>query len=259
MRDADVGFRIRSQVVATNAEGSATSTSNPTEVVRSARPLNVSPPTIAGAAAAGSTLTAAAGEWVGTTPITYSFRWLRCDPTGSRCVEIPRATGTSYLLAQEDVGATMRVRVTARNDAGAASALSPQTGVVQPGVPPTGPIPATSLQPGGDQLVVSRVVFSPTPVTSRRAPIVVRILVSARAGRPVSGVTVFVRATPRVAQGQSALTDTSGWATLTLVPNARFPKPKAGYNVQFFVRAYRVGDATRNLDGYRLVQVPLAG
>src|SRR5262245_11991486 len=40
LRDGDAGFRIRSQVVATNVDGSARATSNPTAVVTSNRPTN---------------------------------------------------------------------------------------------------------------------------------------------------------------------------------------------------------------------------
>jgi hypothetical protein len=40
LREADAGFRIRSQVVARNLDGSARATSNPTSVVTSARPTN---------------------------------------------------------------------------------------------------------------------------------------------------------------------------------------------------------------------------
>lgn len=259
LRDADAGFRIRSQVVATNAEGSARSTSNPTDVVQSARPVNTVAPTISGTTAVGNRLTANRGEWVGNTPITYAFKWLRCDASGANCVEIATATDNTYVLVQADVNRTMRVRVTARNDAGSRSVVSNQTGVVQSDVPPTGSIPVGSLQGGGDQLAISQVVFSPNPVTSSTAPITVRVKITARQGRPVSGAQVFMRATPRVVQGQTASTQPDGWVTLTLIPNAQFPQPRNGFNVQFFIRTYRAGDSSGNLDGFRLVQVRLAG
>ncbi|MFO7589638.1 MAG: hypothetical protein R6X23_01900 [Acidimicrobiia bacterium] len=260
LRDAEAGFRIRSQVIATNADGSARSTSNPTGVVQSARPANTSPPTISGTTAVGSRLTANRGQWVGNTPITYAFKWLRCDSSGANCVEIATATDNTYVLVQADVNRTMRVRVTARNDAGSRSVVSNQTGVVQSDVPPTGSIPVGNLQAAGDRLVISQVAFSPNPVTSRTAPITVRVRVTARQGRPVSGALVFMRATPRVVQGQTAATGGDGWVTLTLVPNDNFPQPRTGYNVQFFIKAYRATDpALGGIAGYRLVQVRLAG
>ena len=69
-----------------------------------------------------------------------------------------------------------------------------------------------------------------------------------------------MRATPRVVEGQTSRTGADGWVTLTLVPNDQFPQPRSGFNVQFFVKAFRPGDpGLGGIAGYRLVQVPLAG
>jgi hypothetical protein len=262
LQQADAGFRIRSQVVAENADGSAKGTSNPTGIVTSARPTNTKEPSISGTASVGSTLQANRGEWAGEQPITYSFAWQRCSAQGDNCSEISGATDTAYQVRSADSGHTLRVRVTARNDRGTTSAISNQTGVVGGGTPPPGPggaIPVGSLQAAGDRLVVAQVGFSPNPVTSRTAPITVRVQVTARAGKPVDGARVFMRATPRVVQGQTQTT-ANGIATLTLVPNAQFPQPRNGFNVQFFVKAYRAGDPSLGgIAGYRLVQVRLAG
>jgi len=261
LREADAGFRIRSQVVARNADGSATATSNPTNIVTAARPVNTTEPSISGTAKVGSTLTANRGEWVGDQPITYSFIWLRCNDKGDNCSEIQGADDTSYEVRDADTGRTIRVRVFARNDRGSSSAISNPTGVVgtnQP--PPGGSLPVGELKASGDRLVVASVQFSPNPVTSRTDPITARVRVTARGGRPVSGAAVFMRATPRVVQGQTAQTGPDGWVTLTLVPNGAFPQPRNGFNVQFFVKAFRPGDpGLGGIAGYRLVQVRLAG
>ena len=263
LRQADAGFRIRSQVEARNEDGSATATSNPTAAVQSARPANTTEPSISGTPTVGQRLTANRGEWVGNQPITYSFQWLRCNASGDDCSEISGATDNTYTVVQADVGRTLRVRVTARNDAGQRSAISnptAQVGSGQPAPPPTGTIPASSLQAAGDRMIVAQVVFSPNPVTSRTAPITVRVRVTARQARPVSGALVFMRATPRVVQGQTASTQADGWVTLRLVPNRFFPRPRSGFNVQFFIKAYRANDPPLGgVAGYRLVQVRLAG
>ena len=263
LRAADGGFRIRSQVVATNADGSAAATSNPTGAVQTARPANTTEPSISGTAAVGQRLTANRGEWVGAQPITYSFQWLRCDANGDNCAEIPGAADNTYVVQQADSNRTLRVRVTARNDFGARSAISNPSGRVgggQPQPPPSGALPASSLQVAGDRMIVAQVVFSPNPVTSRTTPITARVRVTARGGRPVTGALVFMRATPRVVQGQTRATGNDGWATLQLVPNRAFPQPRSGFNVQFFVKAYRAGDPPLGgVAGYRLVQVPLSG
>jgi hypothetical protein len=263
LREADAGFRIRSQVVASNVDGSARATSNPTGVVTSARPTNTREPSISGTPRVGSTLQANRGEWAGDEPITYSFIWLRCSAQGDNCSEIQGANDTSYEVRDADTGRTIRVRVVARNDRGSTSAISNPTGVVgsnQPPPPPPGSaIPVGSLQAAGDRLVVATVRFSPNPVTSRTAPITVRVRVTARGGRSVSGASVFMRATPRVVQGQTLQTQGDGWVTLTLVPNRLFPQPRNGFNVQFFIKASRPGDpGLGGIAGYRLVQVRLA-
>jgi hypothetical protein len=164
LRQADAGFRLRSQVVATNVDGSARATSNPTSVVTSARPTNTQEPSISGTARVGSTLQANRGEWAGDQPITYSYIWLRCNAQGDNCSEVAGANDTTYEVRSADSGRTLRVRVTARNDRGATSAISNPTGVVGGGTPSPAPgrsIQVGSLQAGGDRLVVSQVRFSP--------------------------------------------------------------------------------------------------
>jgi len=261
LRQADAGSQLRSQVVARNAEGSGTATSNPTGVIQSARPTNVDRPSISGTVGVGNRLTADRGQWVGEQPITYRFQWLRCNSTGDDCSEIAGANDTGYVVADGDVGRTLRVRVTATNDAGSQSVVSPQTSVVGANQPPSGnAVPVSDLRAAGDRLVVATVQFSPSPVTNRSDAITARVRITARGGRPVSGALVFVRGTPRVVEGQTATTGSDGWVTLTLTPNRLFPEPRGGFNVQFFVKASRPGDpGLGGIAGFRLVQVPLAG
>jgi hypothetical protein len=258
LRQSDAGFRIRSQVVASNAEGSARATSNPTDVVLSSRPTNVTNPTISGAATVGSRLHANTGDWAGDQPITFALAWLRCGSTGGDCGTISGATDSDYVVRDADSGHTLRVRVTARNNRGSSSEISGPTAVV--GSSTSGGLDVGSLQAAGDRLLVAQVQFSPNPVTSSTAPITARVKVTARNGRPVSGARVFMRGTPRVVQGQTQVTGGDGFATLTLVPNRLFPTPRSGFNVQFFVKAFRSGDpALGGIAGFRLVQVRLAG
>ena len=122
---ADVGSRIRVAVTARNSLGSATSVSAPTAVVPEiAPPVNVSPPTISGTPQVGQTLTAqGAGIWTGN-PFEFRFQWLRCDAAGGACAAIPGATAGTYVLTSGDVGAAIRVAVTARNAAGETTAVS---------------------------------------------------------------------------------------------------------------------------------------
>ena len=103
-----------------------------------AAPANTSPPTIAGTPTVGQTLTAETGMWTNT-PTSYSYQWLRCNGGGNNCVSVANATLKTYTLVGADAGHTMRVRVTATNADGAASAQSAQTAPVASGVPSGAP------------------------------------------------------------------------------------------------------------------------
>jgi hypothetical protein len=263
---ADVGFRLRVRVSATNADGSRTSASNPTAIVVGV-PVNISGPTVQGTMTVGSEATANPGSWTGKQPMSFSYRWLRCNSGGGDCSSIG-ANGSTYRLTSSDVGHKMRFNVTARNSIGSTTVLSGESPIVSEPLPsgaiklPSGEtsIPAASV-PSNQRLVVSLVQFSPSPVRSQRNPITVRVRVKDTRGFVVRDALVFVRATPRVTSGgdrQAAAVD--GWVTYQLVPNGNFPKPRNGYNVQFFVKAYRSGDPPlAGIAAYRLVQVPLAG
>jgi hypothetical protein len=97
-------------------------------------PVNVSPPIITGTARVGEVLTAHNGTW-DNAPTSYRYRWLRCNQLGNSCVLLA-ADGQTYRLGQDDVGRTLRVRVTAVNADGATNARSEQTDVVQSNAAP---------------------------------------------------------------------------------------------------------------------------
>lgn len=97
-------------------------------------PTNSAPPTIAGTATDGHTLTASPGTWGGTSP-SYAYQWQSCDVTGANCANLQGATGASYTLGHGDVDSTLRVLVTASNPGGAVTATSAPTGVIAAVVP----------------------------------------------------------------------------------------------------------------------------
>src|SRR2546423_1730835 len=97
-----------------------------------AAPKNTREPRVSGTTIEGHRLTAASGTWSGTAPFLFTYRWLRCDPSGGgvngvACGAIPGATERTYLLGRLDVGARLRVRVTAANAEGSATATSNAT------------------------------------------------------------------------------------------------------------------------------------
>jgi len=108
-----------------------------------ASPDNTALPTISGTAQQGHTLTAANGTWSGTTPITYTYRWQRCNSSGSSCGNIAGATNQNYVASSGDVGRTIRVAVTGTNADGTSQALSAATDTI--GAP--GSVPANTKQP----------------------------------------------------------------------------------------------------------------
>jgi acid phosphatase type 7 len=128
--NADVGATIRVRVTASNSAGSNQADSAATAVVTGLPPTNTGAPAVSGNAQQGQTLSATTGSWSGTTPINYAYQWRRCDQTGAGCADITSATASSYLLDNADVGATIRVRVTASNSAGSNQADSPATTAV---------------------------------------------------------------------------------------------------------------------------------
>jgi Glycosyl hydrolases family 16/Ig domain of plant-specific actin-binding protein len=142
----DVGATIRVAVMASNTVGWAVANSPETAPVLPAAPSNVSPPTLSGTAQDGQTLTADAGTWDGVEPISYAGQWQRCDSTGTACQNIVGATGPGYTLGAPDVGATIRVRVSATNAGGTTSASSARSAAVaaMPGVPVNASAPTVS-------------------------------------------------------------------------------------------------------------------
>lgn len=234
-------------------------------------PANTAAPTITGKAAQGEGLTVKEGTWAGTQPIVFEYQWLRCNDAGGNCVNIPSATAKLYTVAAADVNRTIRASVSASNNQGKSTALTVQTAKVTGPLGPVGPvgaiklpngetsIPVTSV-PANERLIVDQVLFSPSPITSRTSPIQVRVKVKDTRGFVVRDVSVFVRSTPlvtRIDQNRQR-TGQDGWIEYTDRPRATFPAIRNGFNIQYFVKAYRNGDPPlAGAAGYRLVQTPL--
>ncbi len=85
------------------------------EVLTPDEPVNTKAPTVSGTPRAGETLTAHDGTWTGTPTIRYGHQWQRCDGQGKSCKSIAGATAATYVATADDVGATLRVVVTAGN------------------------------------------------------------------------------------------------------------------------------------------------
>ena len=259
---ADGNHTIRLDVTASNSDGKATARANATsEIPGNAKaPVELTPPTVSGNAVVAEQLTATRGTWQGTQPISYTIHWQACNADITSCTG-NGATGTTYTVAKSDVGKRLRVKVVATNSAGGSSGLSDTTAVVKEtggggGGGGGNAVPVSDVGPAGERLIVDKVVFNPSPVTSRSVPIRVTITVKDTKGRLVKGALVFFRSTPLVASVPTdAPTDSNGTVTYSIQPQGDFPI-KNGYSVQFFVKAYRSGDPTlAGISGTRLVQV----
>jgi hypothetical protein len=75
-------------------------------------PVNTVAPTVSGTPAQGNTLTATPGTWTGTPTPTLAYQWERNG------ADIGSATGLTYVVAANDVGASTRIRETATNGVG---------------------------------------------------------------------------------------------------------------------------------------------
>jgi hypothetical protein len=141
---SDVSDTLRVVVTAKNSVGSTSATTQPSAAVAAIPPSNTAPPTISGIARDGQTLTASTGSWNGSPPISYAYQWESCNSSGGSCASISGATSSSYTITHEEVGHTIRVKVTASNSAGEASATSAATGTVAAAAPANTTLPVIS-------------------------------------------------------------------------------------------------------------------
>jgi uncharacterized protein YukE len=139
-----VGSTLRVVVTATNAAGSASATSGATSLVDALLPGNSVLPSISGVLEDGHLLSAVAGAWTGTAPISYGYQWQVCNAAGEACKDIAGAVESALTLSPTLVGSTLRVVVTATNAAGSTSATSDATSLVGSLLPSNSVLPSIS-------------------------------------------------------------------------------------------------------------------
>ena len=135
---ADVGAIVRVLVTTTNPEGSAGQASDPSAAVIGDGPVNTVAPALSGSPQRASTLSATSGSWSGEGN-AYTYQWQRF--TGGAWVNIAGATGASYELVLADVGATVRVLVTATNPDGSGNRASAPSATVNAAPPVNTSVP----------------------------------------------------------------------------------------------------------------------
>jgi RHS repeat-associated protein len=127
---SQIGDTLRAIVTAENAAGSDNATSEITAVITTGRPVDIALPAISGKAEDGQVLSASSGSWAGTEPIFYAYQWQLCNSSGETCANITGATSSSFTLASDDVGDTLRIALTAENSVGSVSVNSSVSAIV---------------------------------------------------------------------------------------------------------------------------------
>ena len=246
---ADVGNTVRAVVTATDTPGPPTSapsaTTTAVTAAAAAAPVSTVPPTITGTPSSGQTLTAVEGTFTGAAPDPLTNQWQRCDATGAACIAIPTATTKTYLVPATDVGATLRVRVTATNASGAASATSVPTAVIAAGAP------ASLIQlPGGmksvaaadvigsERLILQRFVVNKLQPIRSRSPFTITFRVFDTRGYVVRDALVYVIGLPynRIRRVTEAKTRRDGTVDFRLLATQLQPL-KLGARLVIFARA----------------------
>jgi hypothetical protein len=142
---ADVGAKLRLRVTGTNPETSAAAYSAASETVSGALPRSTGVPIISGTAKRTQRLTVTTGSW-SAADVTIAYQWQR--DTGGGFQDIAGATANAYTLTAADVGGRVRVRVTAANDDGSATAETAATATVAAAPPAVASAPTISPATG---------------------------------------------------------------------------------------------------------------
>jgi hypothetical protein len=253
---AALGLLVAAALVGFAREGTAAS-----QVV----PSNQQPPTLTGTPEVGQRLTANAGTWSGTQPISFVYRYQRCDRNGGNCYTGGSTTQRTYLVTAEDAGKTVRVRVTATNRDGSRSASSAPTAVIRgQAAPPAGtctgnaPLQVSRISLP-ERLQIDSAQLSPPVVTRSTATLTLRVHVSCR-GRAVQGALVKADAVPfnQFSSPPEAITGADGFATVTMGQLQGFPAARRQELLVLFLRARKAGeDLLGGISTRRLVSFPV--
>ena len=136
---ADQARTLRVAVTGTNATGNSTATSAQTSLVLAPSgspvmaPVATVAPSVTGTARVGDVLSAQPGTWGAMPAATIAYQWQRCDAPSINCVNIVGQTSVTYTIPSTDLGALIRVAVTATNIVASTTAFADASGPVVQG------------------------------------------------------------------------------------------------------------------------------
>jgi hypothetical protein len=187
-------------------------------------PANTVAPTISGTAEDGQTLRVSDGEWTGTFPILFVYKWLRCPGARETCTAIAGERENTYALRAADVGARIAVTVTAANRLGRTSVTAG----------PTARVAAARPRPGRDTRKIQDVrppdrllvksIEGPRVVRSRSG-VLLRVTVTDRRGFLIDGATVTASGARGAVVPVRRKTGTRGVAFLVVALSPRAVAP----------------------------------
>jgi len=250
----DVDHRIVVIVTAANSDGKSSANARPSPIVSASdAPRNTTRPTVSGTAKVGESLTVSNGAWTGGVR-NYTYQWLRCDGTGNQCVPVSGATSQSYGVRTADASSTLRVEVTAHNEAGKTTVNTDRSSTV--GAAEGSAPPATTKCTAGEtvaiadlalpqRMLVDRFQFNPGVVTKGTQSFTARIHIADTCGRSVAGAKVWSTAIPyNQTNVVTATTGGDGWANVTFNVMSGFPaNPGKQQILAMLVRANKPGDS----------------
>src|SRR5262245_12671578 len=176
-----------------------------------AAPANTTAPSITIPPVVGATLTAARGNWTNN-PTSFTYQWLRCpssggQPNGSGCTATtePLPNPSPMLIEKPDIGNRFRVRVTAANADGSATAVSDATPEIEatpeqnvtycPPAQGYGIIGVDEIKPPA-RLEILQATIAPAVITRSTQRFTLRVYVRACDGQGVRGALVLATPTP---------------------------------------------------------------
>ena len=236
----------------------------------SVAPKNTQPPVVSGTPEIGKQLSTTNGTWSGTTPLSFSYQWRRCDKTGGSCSDISGATDNQYLLKGVDGDNTLRAVVRAKNSDGSDDATSVPTAVI-PGTPVSNngcpanksakTAPIAELAPPA-RLQIDAFQVTTGPINKQTQSFSLQVRVGSTCGVAIQGASVYVTAVPynQFDIPDEKLTGSDGTTILSFNRLSNFPASSKQQQLTLFIRATKPGeDILAGVSTRRLVAVNFSG